>query len=143
MTELFEAAHAAILSVLSCPQNGPIAVKMAPLYAQTLLDSFPSYISPRQFRLAFSTLMQILSPPFPVSGTSPQLGETLLEMVRFRIPSAGQGLLPAATHDHSHAAAPPPMSEQAALVLTLIDALPFLPQPIVEEWMDVVGGAPA
>ncbi|KAF3769830.1 hypothetical protein M406DRAFT_86641 [Cryphonectria parasitica EP155] len=140
MTELFEAAHAAILSVLSCPQNGPIAVKMAPFYAEALLESFPSHISPRQFRLAFSTLMQILSPPFPVSGTRPELGETLLEMVRFRIPSAGQGLLSPATHDHSHAA-PQPMSEQGALVLTLIDALPFLPPPIVEEWMNAIGRA--
>lgn len=137
--ELFEAAHSAILSVLSCPQNGSIAVKLAPFYAETLLTSFPTSISPRQFRLAFSTLMQILSPPFPVSATRPDLAETLLEMVHLRIPQAGQLPLPA-THDQS-LAAPPPMSEQSALVLTLIDALPYLPLPIVEEWMNVAAGA--
>lgn len=140
MVELFEAAHSAILSVLSCPQNGPIAMKMAPFYAETLLTSFPSRISPRQFRLAFSTLMQILSPPFPISATQPELAETLLEMVHLRIPHAGQGNLPA-THDQGQGLAPPPMSEQSALVLTLIDALPYLPLPIVEEWMNAVAGS--
>lgn len=137
--ELFEAAHSAILSVLSCPQNGPIAVKMAPFYAETLLTSFPTRISPRQFRLAFSTLMQILSPPFPVSATRPELAETLLEMVHFRIPQAGQVPLP--TAEDQSLSALPPMSEQSALVLTLIDALPFLYLPIVEEWMNVTAAA--
>lgn len=142
MIELFEAAHSAVLSALSCPQNGPIAVKMAPFYAESLLKSFPSHVSPRQFRLAFSTLMQILSPPFPVSATQPELAETLLEMVRFRIPHADRRLLLPAPHDEeTELAAPPPMSEQSALVLTLIDALPFLPLPIVEEWMNAVAGA--
>ena len=136
MVELFEAAHSAVLSVLSCPHNGSIAVKMAPYYAETLLASFPSHISPRQFRLAFRTLMQILSPPFPVSASNPELAETLLEMVRFRIPTAGQGYLPAAPDQGQMAQTP--MSEQSALVLTLIDSLPFLSLPIVEDWMTIV-----
>lgn len=136
MIELFEAAHSAVLSVLSCPQNGSIAVKMAPYYAETLLASFPSHISPRQFRLAFRTLMQILSPPFPVSASEPELAETLLEMVRCRIPTAGQSYLPAAPDQDQMAQSP--MSEQSALVLTLIDSLPFLPLPIVEDWMTIV-----
>lgn len=139
MMQLFEAAHSAVLSVLSCPQNGPIAVKMAAFYAETLLMSFPARISPRQFRLAFSTLMQILSPPFPVSATRPDLAETLLEMVHFRVPQAGQVPLPA-TQDQS-LSAPPLMSEQSALVLTLIDALPFLSLPILEDWMNLAAGA--
>lgn len=136
IVELFEAAHAAILSVLSCPQNGPIAVRMAPFYAETLLESFPSYVSPRQFRLAFSTLMQILSPPFPVSATQPELAETLLEMVRFRVSRADQRILPA-TQNTEDQAATLPMSEQSALVLTLIDALPYLSLPILEDWMEM------
>lgn len=136
VVELFEAAHAAVLSVLSCPQNGPIAVRMAPFYAEALLESFPSHISPRQFRLAFSTLMQILSPPFPVSATQPELAETLLEMVRFRVAMADQRML-AATQNTQDQAAAPPMSEQSALVLTLIDALPYLSLPILEEWMEM------
>lgn len=139
MVELFEAAHSAVLSVLSCPQNGPIAIKMAPYYAETLLASFPSHISPRQFRLAFTTLMQILSPPFPVSASNPELAETLLEMVRIRIPTAGQGYLPAG-YDQDQAAQSP-MSEQSALVLTLIDSLPFLTLPILEDWMTIIAVA--
>ncbi|ROW04600.1 hypothetical protein VPNG_07435 [Cytospora leucostoma] len=136
MVELFEAAHSAFLSVLSCPQNGYIAVKVAPYYAETLLASFPSHISPRQFRLAFRTLIQILSPPFPVSASDPGLAETLLEMVRFRIPTAGQGYLHA-TPDPEQTAQPP-MSEQSALVLTLIDSLPFLALPILEDWLTMI-----
>lgn len=139
VVELFETAHSAILSVLSCPQNGSIAINLSPFYAETLLKAFPSRISPRQFRLAFSILVQILSPPFPVSGAQPELAETLLEMVRLRIPYAGQGLIPA-THDQSQAA-PTPMSEQSALVLTLIDAIPVLPLPIMEDWMNIAAGA--
>lgn len=140
MVELFEAAHSAVLSVLSCPQNGPIAVKMAPFYAETLLLSFPARISPRQFRLAFSTLMQILSPPFPVSATQPDLTETLLEMIHFRIPSAQQTILPASP-DQGQRSPPAPMSEQSALVLTLIDSLPYLPLTIVEEWMNAAAAS--
>lgn len=136
VVELFEAAHAAILSVLSCPQTGPIAVRMAPFYAETLLKSFPSHVSPRQFRLAFSTLMQILSPPFPVSATQPELAETLLEMVRFRIPMADQRLLPESQGSEGQDVAPP-VSEQSALVLTLIDALPYLSLSILEDWMEM------
>lgn len=136
MVELFEAAHSAFLSVLSCSQNGYIAVKVAPYYAETLLASFPSHMSPRQFRLAFRTLIQILSPPFPVSASDPGLAETLLEMVRFRIPTAGQGYLHGTPGPEQTAQLP--MSEQSALVLTLIDSLPFLALPILEDWLTMV-----
>lgn len=137
LVELFEAAHSAVLSVLSCPQNGLIAVRVAPFYAETLLSSFPAYISPRQFRLAFKTLMQILSPPFPISASHPELAETLLEMIRFRIPTAGQTPLPPPADDMANQAlsSSPMVSEQSALVLTLIDALPFLPLMVMEDWM--------
>ncbi|KAK0711049.1 hypothetical protein B0H67DRAFT_601892 [Lasiosphaeris hirsuta] len=137
MVELFEAAHSAVLSALSCPQNGPLAAELAPFYAETLFGSFPIYISPRQFRIAFKTVMQILSPPFPVAASHPHLAEALLEMVRFRAQPGAS----------SSAPLPPPpgaeqsqtqevvMSEQSTLVMTLIDALPFLNLAIFEEWM--------
>jgi len=133
MMQLYEAAHSAVLSVLSCPHNAPITVELVPFYAETLFTSFPSYISPRQFRVAFKTVMQILSPPFPISASHPYLAETLLEMVRFRSTMAARTPLPP-----SHEEAAPteePMSEQSTLVLTLIDALPFLHLSIFEEWM--------
>ncbi|KAJ4292294.1 hypothetical protein N0V88_005926 [Collariella sp. IMI 366227] len=128
MIQLFEAAHSAVLSVLSCPQNSSLAAHLVPFYADTLFSAFPVHISPRQFRLAFKTVMQILSPPAPISASHPQLAETLLEM------TPGEG------------APPPPedqtlVSEQSTLVLTLIDALPYLEVGIFEEWMTLAAYA--
>jgi hypothetical protein len=136
MVELFESAHSAILSVLSCPHNGDLIVKLAPFYSETLFTSFPTHISPRQFRLAFKTMIQILSPPFPISATQPNFAETLLEMVRFRITSANPVPLPpnpdaAAAGNQDDG----PVSEQSTLVMTLIDSLPYLPLHMVEDWM--------
>ncbi|KAI1878230.1 uncharacterized protein JN550_000412 [Neoarthrinium moseri] len=141
---LFEASHSAILSVMSCPQHADLTVALIPFYIDTLLGSFPSRISPRQFRLAFKTVMQIVSPPFPISATHPHLSETLLEMVHFRSLSAGALSLPPEpvppsasplASQRPAAADQPPMSEQTTLVLALVDTLPFLPLPIVEEWL--------
>ncbi|KIH90595.1 peroxisomal membrane protein [Sporothrix brasiliensis 5110] len=141
MVEVFEAAHSATLSVLSCPHNAAIAAALGPVYAEALFASFPARISARQFRLAFKTLIQILSPPFPVYATHPDLAETLLEMVRFKALGAATVPLPA---NPSEAQGEPPLAssssaglvtEQSALVLTLIDALPFLALPVLEEWM--------
>ncbi|EGZ72005.1 hypothetical protein NEUTE2DRAFT_158081 [Neurospora tetrasperma FGSC 2509] len=135
MLELFEAAHSAVLSVLSCPHNAPVTVKLAPFYAEALFSAFPTHISPRQFRLAFKTLMQILSPPYPISSTHPQLAETLLEMVRFRIGVASKVPLPP-PETHVPSATPElPVSEQSTLVMTLIDSLPFLHLRIFEDWL--------
>lgn len=141
MVEVFEAAHSATLSALACPHNASIAVTLAPLYAEALFASFPARISARQFRLAFKTLIQILSPPFPVYATHPDLAETLLEMVRYKAVGASTALLPPSPSETEAAASGPlppastMVSEQSALVLTLIDALPFLALPVLEEWM--------
>ncbi|KAH7038182.1 uncharacterized protein B0I36DRAFT_403766 [Microdochium trichocladiopsis] len=143
--ELFEAAHSAILAVMSCPQHsGPLTVNLIPFYVDTLLSSFPARISPRQFRLAFKTVMQIASPPFPISASHPDLSEALLEMLRHRALQGGASSLPLTPPASELAPAPgdtqppqpaPPQSEQSTLVLGLIDALPYLPLPIVDEWL--------
>ncbi|KAI1078372.1 hypothetical protein F5B20DRAFT_592001 [Whalleya microplaca] len=149
--ELFESAHSAVLSVLSCPQHGALAASLIPFYIDTLLSAFPARISPRQFRLAFRTVMQITSPPYPISTTHPDLSETLLETLRFRAapgncttypltPSPSSSPPPSlpSSQGSSGAAgvgADPPISEQTALVLALVDALPYLPLPAVEEWL--------
>ncbi|KAK3380202.1 hypothetical protein B0T24DRAFT_186211 [Lasiosphaeria ovina] len=135
MVELYEAAHSAVLSALSCPHSAPIAVELVPFYAETLSSSFPSHISPRQFRLAFKTMMQILSPPFPISESHPQLAEALLEMIRFRSTIASGLPLPPAQDAQSQSVTQEPTSEQSTLVLTLIDSLPFLHLTIFEDWM--------
>jgi hypothetical protein len=140
LAALYESAHAATLSVLSCPHNAVLTARLAPSYAETLFVAFPTRITPRQFRLAFRTLMQILSPPFPIYATHPALAETLLEMVRFRALQADLRSQPFEAAVGSVGGTGPGsteevISEQAALVLTLIDALPFLSLPIVEDWM--------
>lgn len=135
MVELFEAAHSAILSVLSCPHNGDLIVKLAPFYSETLFTSFPTQISPRQFRLAFKTMIQIVSPPFPISATHPGFAEALLEMVRFRITAANPVRLPPSPDTAGKEDVAGPVSEQSTLVITLIDSLPFLPLHMVEDWM--------
>ncbi|KAB5558453.1 hypothetical protein GE09DRAFT_113953 [Coniochaeta sp. 2T2.1] len=135
MVELFEAAHSAILAVLSCPHNGDLIIKLAPFYSETLFTSFPTHISPRQFRLAFKTMIQILSPPFPISATHPNFAETLLEMVRFRVTAANPAPLPPSPDAVAQLDSAGPVSEQSTLVMTLIDSLPFLPLHMVEDWM--------
>ncbi|ETS79960.1 hypothetical protein PFICI_07489 [Pestalotiopsis fici W106-1] len=143
---LFEASHSAILSVMSCPQHAELTVSAIPFYVDILLQSFPTRISSRQFRLAFKTVMQIVSPPFPISATHPKLSEILLETLHFRSVSANVLPLPpeatptspspmASQQPSEEQVQQPRLSEQSTLVLALIDALPFLPLQIVDEWL--------
>ncbi|KAI1195599.1 hypothetical protein F5X97DRAFT_241378 [Nemania serpens] len=140
--ELFESSHAALLSVFSCPPHGALTAPLVPFYIDALLSSFPARVSPRQFRLAFRTVMQVASPPYPISVTHPGLSEALLEMLRFRAEGASAAPLPpppvpdsSSSSSFSSAPATEPLSEQAALVLALVDALPYLPAPLVDEWL--------
>ncbi|KAL2156005.1 hypothetical protein VTH82DRAFT_749 [Thermothelomyces myriococcoides] len=164
LVPLFEAAHSAVLAALSCPHNAPLTTRVVPFYADALFSSFPARISPRQFRLAFRTILQILSPPFAVSWDQVELGECLLEMVRYRVRDAGKDILPSTPHPAPSSSSSPnsggtgqqqqqqqqqqpgaeggeEASEQSTLVLTLIDALPFLRMDIFEEWLGLVAAA--
>ncbi|KAG6039930.1 hypothetical protein E4U19_002225 [Claviceps sp. Clav32 group G5] len=152
MTEVFEAAHSVILSALSCPQHSALSIKITPFYIVKLFQSFPQHISPRQFRVAFKTVMEMVSPPNPIAAMDPHLSETLLEMLRNNLSTASTHLLPRVRNRPTSIAADAPnetqqeqeqdpMSEQSALVLTLIDSLPFLPVPLVEEWLDITARA--
>lgn len=145
MVELFESAHSAVLSVLSCPQHSAITITTAPFYIVRLFESFPRRISPRQFRVAFKTVMQIVSPPFPIASLEPHLSETLLDMLRAQATSANTMRLPSSNESAAGgpdaAALESPMSEQSSLVLALIDSLPFLPLPLLEEWLTVAAEA--
>lgn len=140
MVEIFESAHSAVLSVLSCPQHSALTIQLTPFYIVKLFESFPHQISPRQFRVAFKTVIQMVSPPFEIAALEPMLGETLLEMLLNYIASAStEPLAPdeAAQAASAESGGPPLQSTQSALVLALIDALPFLPLPLVEEWMAI------
>ncbi|KAF1917297.1 hypothetical protein BDU57DRAFT_586058 [Ampelomyces quisqualis] len=138
MLPVFEAAHSVMLAVLTAPQSAEITAKHLPFYINALFSVFPHNLSPRQFRLAFKTLMRVTAPPSALSATHPDLPATLLELVFHRALSASSQPLPpdaTALALQGSDAPPPPLSEHAALALTLIDALPMLPVPLLEEWL--------
>ncbi|KAF2456522.1 hypothetical protein BDY21DRAFT_322876 [Lineolata rhizophorae] len=140
---LFEAAHAAVLALLSAPAaaeqlgapgGGGGGGGFLPFYVDTLFAMFPGGLSPRQFRLAFRTLMRVAAPPAPLAVRQPEFAEVLVEMVRRRAETAGteplaqQGARAQAQGDAS-------LTPQSVLVLALLDALPFLPPPALDEWL--------
>ena len=87
--------------------------------------------------MATKTLIRITSPPFPISISQPLLSSTLLELVRSRAETASTIALPQQPHAADLSGEKQQLSEQAVLVLTLIDALPFLPIEILEEWLSL------
>ncbi|KAF2875067.1 hypothetical protein BDV95DRAFT_486025 [Massariosphaeria phaeospora] len=138
MLPIFEAAHSVILAVLTAPQSADITAKHLPFYIDALFSVFPDNLSPRQFRLAFKTLMRVTAPPSTLSASHPDLPATLLELVFYRALNAPTEALPpdeTALALQGSDAPPPALSEQAVLALTLIEALPFLHIPLLEEWM--------
>ncbi|KAH7125524.1 hypothetical protein B0J11DRAFT_550267 [Dendryphion nanum] len=138
MLPIFEAAHSVMLAVLSAPQSAEITAKHLPFYIDALFSAFPHNLSPRQFRLAFKTLMRVTAPPSALSASHPDLPATLLELVFHRALNAPTVPLPPdeTTLALQGSDAPPPaLSEQAVLALTLVDALPYLPIPLLEEWL--------
>lgn len=140
LLEIFEAAHSATLAALAAPQNAQLAARVIPFYSQALFASFPKNLSPRQFRFAFKTLLQITTPPNPIAASHPLLPDTLLELLRHRAEHAPTAPLPP---NLSFKDSPPdamvapqvPLSEQAALTLTLLDALPTLTPQSLAEWL--------
>jgi hypothetical protein len=138
MLPVFEAAHSIMLAVLSAPQSADITAKHLPFYIDALFSVFPHNLSPRQFRLAFKTLMRVTAPPSALSASQPELPATLLELVFHRALSAPTVPLPpdaTALALQGSDAPPPALSEQAVLALTIIDTLPMLPILLLEEWM--------
>jgi len=171
LLEIFEAAHSVMLAVLIAPQSIDLTAKHLPFYVDALLkvrwlkpngtaflmlisypwQVFPQNLSPRQFRLAFKTLLRITAPPSPLAENQPLLPATLLELVYHRAHHAPTTPLPAPTTSlpattntqpltaqppqHSPLLPEPPLSEQAVLTLTLIDGLPFLQLKVLDEWL--------
>lgn len=69
------------------------------------------------------------------------LASTLLELVRMRAESASTASAPlendSSVNAGDNTTASEALSEQCVLILSLIDALPFLPLDSLEEWLDV------
>ncbi|KAM0147954.1 hypothetical protein ACHAQE_009866 [Botrytis cinerea] len=138
--EIFEAAHSAVLAALSAPQNTKLTARFIPTYVDALFNSFPNNLSPRQFRYAFKSLIHITTPPTPLSTAEPMLAETLLEMLHHRATHAPTSPLPQSVYMRDIASqqdSQTPLSEQAYLMLTLLDALPNLPHDILQAWLPI------
>jgi hypothetical protein len=140
LLEIFEAAHSAMLAVLAAPQNAALTARVIPFYVEALFRSFPANLSPRQFRYAFKNLLQITTPPAPLSASEPLLADTLVELLHHRAIHAPTSALPSAMIIRSAADAQAndeqtPLSEQAVLMLAMLDALPFLPSRSLGEWL--------
>lgn len=129
--ELFEAAHSLVLTVLASPHNADLATKHLPFYIEALLQGFPANLSSHQFRLAFKTVVRITAPPSSLSETQPLLQSTLLEILHDRATRASTDPLPDTRTDNENLR----LSEQAVLVMTMIDSLCFLNLRVLEEWM--------
>lgn len=155
LLEIFEAAHSVTLAVFSAPQNAELAAAHVPFYVDALFKVFPGNLSGRQFRLAFRTLVGITTSSGVLGRRHPGLPEILLELVHQRVVKPDEGARAAPYAEQSTPAiaqtlatatprAPPGSvpreAEQAddvptTLVLTLIDSLPSLPTPMLEEWL--------
>ncbi|KAM0716522.1 hypothetical protein Q7P37_007967 [Cladosporium fusiforme] len=135
---IFEAAHSVMLAVFSAPQNADIANRHLPFYVDALFRVFPTNLSARQFRIAFKTLIQITSPPSPLSASQPELPSILLELLNDRAKHAATApLAPRSTDPSSMPTAEDsiPLSEQAVIVLTVIDILTQLSLELLDEWL--------
>ena len=135
LLEIFEAAHSATLSVLAAPQDADMAARYLPFYLDALFKGFGGSLSTRQFRLAFKTIVRICSTPSPLAQSQPLLPSILLETVFDRARHAPTNAMPQTTLTSDHGNMEPTLSEQAVLVMALIDCLCFLHPALLEEWL--------
>ncbi|KIW99111.1 uncharacterized protein Z519_00774 [Cladophialophora bantiana CBS 173.52] len=131
--EIYEAAHSVMLAILAAPQNAELAMTMVPFYVETLLQSFPKPLTPRQFRLAIKSIVRLAAPPSAIAVSMPLTQAVVLDLLRERMDHASEDLLPPNPDlpiENSQ-----PLSEKAVLLLTIIDCLSFLPVLLLEDWL--------
>jgi hypothetical protein len=143
LMEIFEAAHSVTLAVLAGPQNAEVAARHLPFYLDALFKCFPDSLSARQFRLAFKTIVRISSPPSALAQSQPLLPSMLLETLFDRAKHAPTNTMPQLTLKPQLGAPETPLSEQAVLVMALIDSLCFLHPALLEEWLPLVASGVA
>jgi hypothetical protein len=134
---IFEAAHSVMLAVFSAPQNTVVANKHLPFYVDALFRVFPADVSARQFRVAFKTLIQITSPPSPLSISQPELPSILLELLFDRAKIATTTPLGPRSTDPPAPEDDILLSEQSTIVLTVIDILTQLSLGLLDEWLPI------
>ena len=133
LLEIFEAAHSLTLAIFSAPQNVELTTRHLPFYIDTLFEVFPANLSDRQFRFAFKALVTVVSEPSALASEQPILASVLLQILYDRAWDAPSSPLPpVSTND---GVAPSSLSEQSALIMALLDALPYVSPHVLEEWL--------
>lgn len=137
LMETFEAAHSVALSVLASPNNAELTARQLPFYLDALFNCFPDSLSPRQFRLAFKTIVRISSPPSALAQSQPLLPSIILETIFERAERAPTTPLPQVMLKPELIKQEISLSEQAVFVMAMIDSLCFLHPALLEEWLPV------
>ena len=133
--EIYEAAHSVVLAVFAAPQNASIVQQHAPRYVETLLQSFPKVLNPRQFRLAIKSIMKLAAPPSAIALAMPLMQAIILDMLSQRLVAASETQLPAMVDVPVETQQA--MSEKSAFLLCLIDCLSALPAPLLQERLPI------
>ena len=133
--EIYEAAHSLALSVFAAPQNAEVVAIHIPVYAETLMSSFPSMLNPRQFRLAIKSIVRLAASPSPISRSTPLIQAVILDLVAQRLVAASETLLPPDPNIPIENAQP--LSDKSVLLLSAIDSLPYLPIPLLGDWLPI------
>lgn len=133
--ELYEAAHSLVLAVFAAPQNADLLPKHIPHYVETLMNSFPATLNPRQFRLAIKSIIKLASPPSAVAHLMPDLQAIVLDLLSQRLIHAPETMLPAMSDVPMESQQP--LSEKTALMLAIVDSLQFLPIPLLADWLPI------
>ena len=135
---IFEAAHSVTLAVFSAPQNVDLTLQHLPFYVDALLRLFPKNLSARQFRFAFKTLLQLASPPSLVAVSQPTMPSILMELLRERAENSSVTPIPPDPQSPEAALEVPiPLSEQATVILAILDTLTQIPSDLLIEWLPV------
>ncbi|KIW80275.1 hypothetical protein Z517_06890 [Fonsecaea pedrosoi CBS 271.37] len=133
LAEIFEAAHSVVLAILAAPQNAELAGTIVPFYVETLLQSFPKPLSPRQFRLAIKSVVRLAAPPSALAISMPHTQAVVVDLLRERMDHASED--PLAPNPDLPTENGRPLSEKAVLLLAIIDCLSFLPVPLLDEYL--------
>jgi hypothetical protein len=127
----FEAAHSVMLAILASPTSAEIGATVMPFYVDAVFKAFPTSLSARQFRLAFSTLVGEASPPQPISSLHPHMVDVLLEILSEKISRATTTPLSAGVDEGAVG-----LSEKDVCILALIDSLPLMEVKVMLRWLD-------
>lgn len=119
-----------MLSVLASPHCAEIATTMLPFYVGSIFVAFPSSLSARQFRVAYSTLVRECSPPQKIAALHPNMVDVLLELLRQRTETASKEPLPKEVDEGAVG-----LSERDVLLLALIDSLPVMNVGVMQRWL--------